>query len=158
MKNPEDLQQSILVYIEVLVAAACAMSGDAEKKGGHLCVTDGQGNLLFEKVIGEIPDPEKAAKYGRLALEKCQRLANNPLHVSSWQSRNEGEEKYGGAIRVNDSLFFGFSGLPELLDEAVVLTSAVMSADMTLCNVQLVVRASNNYDFAGKLLPENTLS
>ncbi len=62
--------------------------------------------------------------------EKARRLADRTHlgEVSSWQSRNESEDKWGGAVSVDD-LIFSLSGLPELGDEAVSLTAAVLYSD-----------------------------
>ena len=50
----------------------------------------------------------------------------NP-HTTSFQSRNEEENKYGGAIYANyhsNISIFSFSGMPELIDEAMMLVLA----------------------------------
>jgi hypothetical protein len=46
-------------------------------------------------------------------------------HVSSWESRDPGHDRWGGAIRIED-LIFSFSGLPELADEALMLGVGLM--------------------------------
>ena len=90
------------------------------------------GNIIFTIPFGEIPE-EKRQKYFELSQEKATRLfsqVNMHLpdgHTSSFQSRNEENEQYGGAIYVNchSTVFIlSFSGMPELIDEAMMLVLA----------------------------------
>ena len=66
---------------------------------------------------------EKAEKYCAFAMEKVARLARHPDHRTSYESRDPEENKWGGAVRIGDYIF-SMSGLPELADEAVMLTTA----------------------------------
>ena len=96
------------------------------RTGGWICVmdtsTDPYGRVVLHQRIGEVPD-DKMAKYKMFALEKAQRLIRYPDHRTSYQSRNEDAEQYGGAIRLKECII-AFSGLPERWDEALVLSAA----------------------------------
>lgn len=97
---------------------------DRDSHGGYFCLADGAtGTPLFITGIGKV-HPEKIARYFNFAQEKARRLASHLEHVSSAQSRDPEKELYAGAIRAGRYIL-SFSGLPEALDEAVVLTVAV---------------------------------
>lgn len=66
------------------------------------------------------PLPEKGKQSFDFSLEKGRRLIEHPDHLSSWQSRDPDNSKWGGAIRVGEFIL-SFSGLPELVDEALML-------------------------------------
>src|SRR3989338_4641417 len=57
------------------------------------------------------------------AMEKAKRLGRLPEHFSSWQSRDEAMNQFGGAIRVMGGIL-SFSGLAEHYDEMAMLISA----------------------------------
>lgn len=89
---------------------------------GYLSIFDpADGRLIFTAEIGKNP-LEKFAGRLRNSLEKGQRLAGLPTHLSSWQSRDEKKEKWGGAIRCR--YIVSFSGLPEHADEALCIAIA----------------------------------
>ncbi len=106
---------------------------DKARTGGYLTIVDrDNGQLLLQVRIGAIQkleDPDygtKADKYCVLSAEKANRLVRyyrGQGHNSSWQSRDEKQKKYGGAI-VAGNLIVSFSGLPERGDEVVVLILA----------------------------------
>jgi hypothetical protein len=99
------------------------------------------GEIMCTMPFGMIPG-EKVETYYRLSQEKAERLftwvnMHLPLpddHTTSYQSRNESEDKYGGAIFVEytalsifefrKSLILSFSGMPELIDEAMMVVLA----------------------------------
>lgn len=74
------------------------------------------------------------------------RLSRNPAHVSSWQSRNEGEDQYAGAIRTPVHIF-SFSGFPEHLDEAAMLVVGVRSRELTIVQAEEIAAVSKNVCF-----------
>ncbi len=93
--------------------------------GGYFCIADGiTGTPYLTILIGEVEN-SKADRYYEFCREKAQRLAANPDHLSSWQSRDERTGQYGGAIRVGRHIL-SFSGLPELGDEAILLAASMM--------------------------------
>ena len=117
--HPSLISQFLEKTTQVVVAAR-HLHTDKDKKGGCLCITDHFGRKHITVSIGEVFAIEKAQKYWELCQEKATRLVSNPRHVSSWQSQNESEGKYAGAVRVRD-LILSFSGFPALWDEACML-------------------------------------
>lgn len=85
------------------------------RSGGVISVRDGKtGNCLACAVIGN-PPPEKIDKYFDFSFEKGKRLFGYKDHLASYESRNEKEEKYGGAV-MGDDVIVSFSGFPEKAD------------------------------------------
>ena len=105
-----------------------------ENQGGYLTLEDFDGNIILISRHGD-PAPEKNSKYKFFSDEKAGRLLDHPDHISSYQSRTPEEEmadtpqmerKYGGAIRIASiKAVLSFSGLPELLDEALVTVAVI---------------------------------
>lgn len=100
------------------------------QKGGYLALcqrNDDSMQLLQLSMLGEIPyqkDPEygtKQLKYRAYAEKKCQAIFDLPGAITS------GTTPFGikGAIKLNDSLFLGFSGLSQDEDEAIVIATSV---------------------------------
>ena len=119
------LIQSLLNILETEVAKAVKLSDDPTRLGGYFCLARKDGTVLFITMGGKA-NPERKVRHLGLCQEKASRLAVNHAslgHVSSFQSRNPSEDKMGGAILTNDYIL-SFSGLPELLDEALVLNIA----------------------------------
>lgn len=119
-----------------------------ERVGGIFCLADPlTGYPILTKVVGCV-EQVKFPKYLRLCQEKAHRLACNPTHLSSWQSRDESAEKYGGAVRMK-SFIFSFSGLPELGDEALMLATAayhyyLLDHPEVLEEAEIIARMSEN--------------
>lgn len=124
-------KNSIDIYMEVLLELAGII---AQRSGrGYLTIKDpNNGDILFFKPYGEIPE-EKKEKYSSYSKEKASRLYSKisthlpTTHTTSYQSRNSEKEEWGGAVYGNYhelSLIFSFSGMPELIDEAI---SAVLT-------------------------------
>ncbi len=109
------------------------MEGREFDRRGYLTVMDGtSGEIIFTVPFGEIPE-DKQEKYFELSQEKAHRLFSQVCmnlpdgHTSSFQSRNVEEDKYGGSIYLNAQttvLILSFSGMPELIDEAMMLVLA----------------------------------
>jgi hypothetical protein len=77
---------------------------------------------LFVVAIGTFPN-EEGEEYAKFAVEKGQRVIETQK-LTSYETRNEAENKYGGAIRT-ENYVLSFSGLsPDTADEAVVLAIA----------------------------------
>ena len=103
---------------------------DKTRTGGCLAIIkDGKMVMVIE--LG-VTRPEKTDKYFRLCQEKAKRLSahSGDGHISSWQSRNVQENKYGGGVTVpSDSggvkagqgMVGAMSGLVEHGDEAITL-------------------------------------
>lgn len=98
-------------------------SDSADEACAAFCVADGTtGKVLFGPSFAHLP----AAKIGEHLVsceEKAMRLAGNPDHISSWQSRNPEMDRWGGAIRAG-SLILSMSGMREAADEALMLAVA----------------------------------
>lgn len=100
---------------------------DIDKSSGYFTIAGAENNRpLLVVSIGSIPK-RKTEEYLFFSIENSQRLAemrdlNN--HCSSWQSRDEESKYWGGAVSLNQSFIFSFSGLLELADEAVMLGAA----------------------------------
>lgn len=143
----------VVDHIGHIISAACKESGDPKRKGGYMCITDFDGNVQLLMLVGEIEDPRKAEMNQRLVLEKCQRLSDNPGHMSSAQSAQSILGRHSGAIRGLTSLY-GFSGLTPLLDEASMLAVALTAGDISTKTIAEIIAASNN-PHAKNLLPES---
>lgn len=123
----------IVDYAERIIDVAVNLSGradDPNKCGGYLAVwtvylSDTPGALLLLAALGYSPT-EKAAKRMEVAMEKCQRLdsGDGKGHLASYESRNPEIGRWGGAVRGPQHIY-GFSGLPELWDEAAMFVLAI---------------------------------
>lgn len=100
------------------------MSRDNHYTGGYLCIMrpteDNLDNPLRRTALIGATDPRKSLAYISFANEKALRLNRNPASRSSFLTRNEVLQQYGGGIRT-PKWILAFSGLPELLDEVFVL-------------------------------------
>ncbi len=133
-------------YMPILLDLAKGMTDKEHRKNDRRgCLTIlsvPTGEILFTIPFGECSEvpPEKWDKYFELSQEKATRLfsqVNMHLpngHTSSFESRNEEEDKYGGAIYSDchhHQHIFSFSGMPELIDEAMMLVLAKKLAQDT---------------------------
>ncbi len=123
--------ETVIIPRRLVLAAArkalCYVVGHADtggRSGGYfgLFPKGRFGKIASAEVfksIGTIK-PGKRALAKRRAQEKPRRLSRHRDHVSSYQSRNEKRDRWGGAIAARN-FYLSFSGLPELCDEALVL-------------------------------------
>ena len=134
----------ILDSIAYLVGA-CAKLPDnpnPEKKSGYFTLLSKEdGRLLLMAQIGECPGNEYE-KYQLFSREKGIRVYKTN-DLSSWVSRNVREDKWGGAISTDDFIL-SFSGLPELMDEAVVLVAALALRWVSRRDVATIAKLSEN--------------
>ncbi len=141
--------------IKLLAVASQNIGIVAEKfgqgrSGGCVCVADKAGIVVAKAFVGS-PSFSKTAKYWEFAEEKVHRLAMiHRDHISSWQSRNEEANQYGGAIRMENGLL-GFSGLPELVDEAFGLGLARVESLISKQRMEQIVHASQNGPLAADI-------
>jgi hypothetical protein len=99
---------------------------ETDRTGGFLTIQAG-------KVVGIVPfgiiPPEKLEKYHRLSQEKVRRLLAdvnaNSKNETSYATRNEEMDQWGGAILASNGYLVSFSGLPELADETLSLLYAI---------------------------------
>lgn len=127
------------------------------RNGGYFCFLEHEYDdptipLTLTTLIGTVPDGEDA-EHSALSWEKVRRLHAKYKygdHRLSWQSRNESKKRYGGAVCASfptEAFFFGFSGLPELVDEAAMLLAAVKAEYMTLGEAMELAQISENFFF-----------
>ncbi|MEK7509716.1 MAG: hypothetical protein AAB605_03310 [Patescibacteria group bacterium] len=137
----------ILDEVEHVFPRALQLIGDSARTGAVLTVVglDSASPFEFRTMIGT-PAPKKRQRYWELSLEKAKRLLMHPDHNSSFESRNEAEHKYGGAIRARTCIV-SLSGLPEKWDEAVVLVLASEAFAMNEKDAELIAKANDNPHF-----------
>lgn len=138
----------ILDIASQIVATSVKIPGNEapERQGGYLVVRNKISGvpLLIERV-GKCP-VSNVKRYHNLALEKGERLGNTRLtsgHISSYQSRDTQNDKWGGAILTED-LIISFSGLKELFDEAVVLVLAIRMHWLEIREAEAITEISGN--------------
>lgn len=108
--------------------------------------------FLLTAELGSCEPGSKSVKYFGLSQEKPVRtLAHG--HFSSWQSRNEKKEQYGGAIiappdslalPIGKIIFTGISGLPELADEAVSSVINLQFHWLTIGDINRIIAINGN--------------
>lgn len=122
-----------LKYMPMILDLARGMTDIKEKefdRSGFLTLMDGiTGKILFTIPFGEIPE-DKWELCFKFSQEKATRLFATGLplgHTTSYESRDTNKDQYGGAIYVNmhsTAVIISFSGMPELIDEAMMLALA----------------------------------
>jgi len=106
----------------------CFPGYEGHQHGGVLCVADNSTGLpLLTCVFGCITIEEHEACMG-FALEKARRLAENPLHFTSFESRDMDAvpKRYGSAIRGRKFILSFSSGSKEEQDEVAMLLLELM--------------------------------
>jgi hypothetical protein len=117
--------------------------------GGYLtvwCFGDDAPMISEEINLGLCDISAKLEAYKFNSLEKAKRLiemVDRPEHVSSWQSRDFDNKKYGGAIAGYDAVF-SFSGLPEKLDEYLMVVLAWQLGNIDQNRIEEIARISDN--------------
>ncbi len=93
----------------------------SQRRGGYLTIAHpDDGILLVSRIC--LPDLIKQERYLFFSQKKAKELSDKGnSYTTSYQTRNLEEEKYGGAIYINHYIL-SFSGLPELVEEALLLT------------------------------------
>lgn len=141
----------ILECVERALGLVIQQLDDANRKGGYFCLRSITGGVLpsdpptLVELLGEKIPAAKAEKYWQFCQEKAARLARNmPAgHCTSWTSRDEAAEQYGGAI-VAGGYILSFSGLPEHGDEAAMTLGALMAGLISADQVQEIASFSDN--------------
>ncbi len=87
----------------------------------------------------------KRRKYCQFSIEKPARLIDHidDGHRSSWESRNEDDDQWGGAA-LGKTLAIGISGLKELEDEAISLCLLTAVRDLDEAAAQQIAFTSDN--------------
>ncbi|MFA5048834.1 MAG: hypothetical protein WC516_07460 [Patescibacteria group bacterium] len=113
-------------------------------RAGYFTLMDSEtGEVVSVSPFGDIP-PEKEERYRSFSEEKARRLwEHKDEHDSSWESRNPAQDKWGGAINAHDFIL-AFSGLPELLDEAISTIVAYQMGWLSWKEAEFITSKSNN--------------
>jgi hypothetical protein len=136
----------IIRAAEPIIRTACELNGEAPKKGGHMCVARPDNEVILVTRLGVVEDRARADRTLSFCQEKVRRLSANPNDVSSYQTRDPDNNKYGGGIRLEDGMLYAFSGLPELWDEAAMVTLAMTLAGLKAPSPHLagILKTSRN--------------
>lgn len=147
MSTPNTYSEAeIIGLIRSNIISVAAAFSTAEKPAvpvGYFALrsaADGRALLLVE--IGDNP-AEKFAGRCFNALEKGERIFDNPGTKSSWQTR-DGVKKWGGAVRTPDFIL-SFSGLPEHADEALVVITAINMGWLDSSSAIHLLKISSNH-------------
>ena len=149
--------EAFMLYMPILLDLAKGMSdmeGREHDRRGYLTLMEAvNGEIVFTLPFGEIPE-EKREKYYELSQEKATRLFSQVImhlpngHTTSYESRNEEENKYGGAVYLHGystSIILSFSGMPELIDEAMMLVLAdKLARDIRLNQISKIEACARN--------------
>jgi len=142
--------REVIAAVERIVAEVIKRAKLKDRTGGYFCLLNhATGEFLIRpRVIGMVTDRAKRRKYQYLCMEKAIRLSvmedERGVDVTSWQSRDEEKQRYGGAVLTETDYIFSFSGLPELCDEAAMIIAAVKSGQMSYGRARKCARFSNN--------------
>ena len=140
-------KQDILAALYMALLYVLAHANTDGRAGGYFALYErgptGQvGRALILETIGTVIF-KCISLYCRLVREKVHRLSQHLEHLSSWQSRDPDNNKWGGAI-VAGIYYLSFSGLPELCDEAIVLITARTLGIISAHEAMRIAQISNN--------------
>lgn len=99
-------------------------------RGGYLTIIDLKLSAILGTARIGAPPPKKFKKYFRLSAEKALRLLRHPKHNTSRQTRDIKRNKFSGAVR-GSQFIVSFSGLPEIWDEALVISALVIEKEIS---------------------------
>ena len=120
--------RNILNMAAIVLTEAHTFAPD--RPGGYFCLAElTTGAPLLLSLFGDLSF-DRMRDCSGFAQEKPARLAAHPEHVSSFQSKDKGTNKFPGAIRARHFIF-SFSGFPSSVDEAAMLVLAVESDELT---------------------------
>lgn len=148
-KRPLDLDE-VRREVEKAVTEVIERTKPEGRSGGYFCLMDhNTGEVdLGPVLIGQVTNG-KDEKYKAFCQEKAHRLSVlmdwgrfDPA-ATSWQSRNERKQRWGGAISTGDHIF-SFSGLPEEGDEAAMIIAAVRAGQLSFEEARSYAGTSNN--------------
>lgn len=110
---------NIFIQVNRLLALANSeLASDLQRFGGYLTILDAEdGKVLLVLACGIVPK-DKAEKYLQLSMEKATRVFKDKKHNTSWDSRNETNSQYPGAIKGIEAIY-SFSGHQPDVDEAI---------------------------------------
>ena len=151
----QGIEEAARWAVKAVIAKANEVGFDlGGRSGGYFCFLEKGyvGLSIPPTLVGEVTNG-KDDKYKTFCQEKVERLLSRYLHEDhelSWQSRDESKERYGGAVCVSspmEAFFFGFSGLPEVVDEAAMLLAAAKAGCISLDNARELAEISENSFF-----------
>lgn len=134
--------QALMTELYRFMPAVDLSTDHTFRTGGYAVIMNLADGSYYQFPVG-ILQPGKLEKYMKFSMEKarrlrCRVLGAHPNEFSSWQSRDEAKERWGGSIitgrrrdRPSSRWIFSFSGLPQLADEAFSLAFAVYLRKMT---------------------------
>ncbi|OHB04587.1 MAG: hypothetical protein A2920_01445 [Candidatus Zambryskibacteria bacterium RIFCSPLOWO2_01_FULL_43_17] len=149
---PGMIHSSVRRSVKKLIGPVCARAYDflpenmaGKSVAGYVCIYGDYSDGGFPRIISLSPIGEvlPTSESFFFADEKAKRLSSHPTHVSSWQSRDKERKRYGGAIRAG-ALILSFSGLPEWVDEALMVAVAADMNRITEEEIARVTRISEN--------------
>ncbi len=121
MKTILILDRLNLIYPKInnlIDTANLLLPKEDRRTGGYLTIMDGyKGQILTIIAVGHIPT-EKQDKYLTCSVEKAFRLFGNLDHKTSWESHNDANMQYPGAIRGLGAIY-SFSGHQGDVDEGI---------------------------------------
>jgi hypothetical protein len=129
----EGALESAVFAVDWLLAVASPTATelrDAGRLGGYFCLATSSGLPLLVASCGS-PGEGKAEKYLAFCQEKARRLGSQPEHSLSLESRDEAQDRWGGAVR-GGNFIASFSGFPERLDEVVSAAVLCMLDDLSI--------------------------
>ncbi|MFA4999416.1 MAG: hypothetical protein WC519_01680 [Parcubacteria group bacterium] len=106
----------IISIVLGILGKICTLIEDEFRKGGYLAFVDKKG-LAFKTSVGSFLE-EKEEKNRSFSQEKAERAFRTVM--PSFETRDPDNEKWGGGIFAGE-YGIGFSGLPELADEALAV-------------------------------------
>lgn len=139
--------EAVLAEVEQTFSEAMVLIQDPSRTGAALTIInmDTAKPLNFTAFVGT-PPAEKAQKYYNFSIEKARRLLGRPSDLSSYQTRDPDNDRWGGAIRSEPNII-SISGFPELWDEAIGLAMAVQSCSLNASKAREIAAISNNPHF-----------
>ncbi len=139
--------EAVLAKAQKTFAQAMSLMEDPTRIGAALTIfnTDPAKPLNFTAFVGA-PPSDKAQMYYGFSIEKARRLLDCSPDLSSYQSRDPENEKWGGAIR-SEPIIISISGFPELWDEAIGLAMAVQASSLDLSKAREIAAISGNPHF-----------
>jgi hypothetical protein len=129
-RHLEHIGQYPITEIRITIERLAEVLGEKEEKGGFLRLYhDSNGNYLdevFVDVFGFFKEPKKNRPiFEKFSEEKAKRLHKHHIHRSSYESRDEKKECFGGAIKTKNGFIISISGMSEAEDEALALCLAI---------------------------------
>jgi len=106
----------------LLALANDMVATELERTGGYLTILDGKtGKVVLILACGIIP-PGKAEKYLNFSQEKAMRLFAHKNHKTSYESKDEAQLMFPGAVRGEEGIY-AFSGHQPEVDEAIAISA-----------------------------------